>query len=139
MHVPGLGIHRLPIDFKAAISAKQLVIFFLDLTAAERAYLFALFFVHGYPIVNLLENMTMLAPRAVNGRTPQKVIPEKYDKIAAMAVCDPAHASREFKRFVKYFRIKRHLHSILNSRFLPGRAKLAVIGVHRVLGDVGKL
>jgi flavin-dependent dehydrogenase len=59
-------------------------------------------------------------------------------KIAASALIGAPDAAREYQRFVKYFGIKQRLHRLMQSRLLPGLAKLPLIVLHKILGDVGK-
>ena len=87
IHVLGFGIHSFLIDFTITMMTNVFVQHSDYFTSAERTDFVVFFLKHSYyPTVNLLENITMLAPRAVKGNKPQKFKPEKYEIIAAREV-----------------------------------------------------
>lgn len=71
------GVKDFGFDNFAAMFAFVIIDHLFHLAAAKRAYFILLFLIHRYPMVNLFENITMLAIRAVSGRTPQNVVPAK--------------------------------------------------------------
>jgi len=87
IHALGFSIHGLLFDFRAAMVTNVFVHNSEYFTSAERTDFIVFFLIHSfYPMVNLLENITILAPRAVKGSTPQKFMPEKYEMTAARKV-----------------------------------------------------